>query len=240
MATTTRPRRPTSNVAALGLGSNLGDSEARLREAIRDLREVLQPLHAASLFRTRPLGDQPQPPYLNTAVVGCPLLPPEELLAVAKALELAAGRRSGPRHAPRRLDVDLLVYGDLSSDRPELTLPHPGLRYRRFVLAPPTCRSRPMARRSLTCCSGSARRAGSNTSAGASCPELAAGLVVIFIVLEAIGRRGPQVEIIVGAMLAIDRPLDMYRTAINIFGDSCGAAIIARSEGETEVDRVPA
>lgn len=64
--------------------------------------------------------------------------------------------------------------------------------------------------------------------------------MVIFIVLEAIGRRGPQVEIIVGAMLAIDRPLDMYRTAINIFGDSCGAAIIARSEGETEVDRVPA
>lgn len=62
--------------------------------------------------------------------------------------------------------------------------------------------------------------------------------MVIFIVLEAIGRRGPQVEIIVGAMLAIDRPLDMYRTAINIFGDSCGAAIIARSEGETEVDRV--
>ena len=64
--------------------------------------------------------------------------------------------------------------------------------------------------------------------------------MVIFIVLEAIGRRGPQVKIIVGAMLAIDRPLDMYRTAINIFGDSCGAAIIARSEGETEVDRVPA
>ena len=64
-----------------------------------------------------------------------------------------------------------------------------------------------------------------------------AGLVVIFIVLEAIGLRGPQVEIIVGAMLAIDRPLDMYRTAINVFGDSCGAAIIARSEGETEVDR---
>ena len=67
-----------------------------------------------------------------------------------------------------------------------------------------------------------------------------AGLVVIFIVLEAIGLRGPQVDIIVGAMLAIDRPLDMYRTAINVFSDSCGAAIIARSEGETEVDRAVA
>jgi Na+/H+-dicarboxylate symporter len=67
-----------------------------------------------------------------------------------------------------------------------------------------------------------------------------AGLVVIFIVLEAIGLRGPEVEIIVGAMLAIDRPLDMYRTSVNVFSDSCGAAIIARSEGETEVDRAVA
>ena len=65
-----------------------------------------------------------------------------------------------------------------------------------------------------------------------------AGLVVIFIVLEAIGLRGPDVNLIVGSMLAIDRPLDMYRTAVNVFSDSCGAAIIARSEGETEVDTV--
>lgn len=63
-----------------------------------------------------------------------------------------------------------------------------------------------------------------------------AGLVVIFIVLEAIGLRGPDVNVIVGSMLAIDRPLDMYRTAVNVFSDSCGAAIIARSEGEADVD----
>ncbi len=65
-----------------------------------------------------------------------------------------------------------------------------------------------------------------------------AGLVVIFIVLEAIGLRGPDVNVIVGSMLAIDRPLDMYRTAVNVFSDSCGAAIIARSEGEKTVDTV--
>ena len=65
-----------------------------------------------------------------------------------------------------------------------------------------------------------------------------AGLVVIFIVLEAINLRGPEVNLIVGSMLAIDRPLDMYGTAVNVFSDSCGAAIIARSEGETEVDLV--
>ncbi len=64
-----------------------------------------------------------------------------------------------------------------------------------------------------------------------------AGLVIIFLVLEAVGLRGPEVDVIVGAMLAIDRPLDMYRTAVNVFSDSCGAAIIARSEGEDEVDK---
>ncbi len=63
-----------------------------------------------------------------------------------------------------------------------------------------------------------------------------AGLVIIFLVLEAINLRGPEVDAIVGAMLAIDRPLDMYRTTVNVFSDSCGAAIIARSEGEENVD----
>lgn len=63
-----------------------------------------------------------------------------------------------------------------------------------------------------------------------------AGLVVIFIVLNSIGLAGPQVNAIVGSMLAIDRPLDMYRTSVNVFSDSCGSAIIARSEGESGVD----
>lgn len=66
-----------------------------------------------------------------------------------------------------------------------------------------------------------------------------AGLVIIFIVLEAVNLRGPEVEVIVGAMLAVDRPLDMYRTVVNVFSDSAGAAIIARSEGETGVDLAP-
>jgi proton glutamate symport protein len=65
-----------------------------------------------------------------------------------------------------------------------------------------------------------------------------AGLVVIFIVLGAIGLEGPNVNVIVGSMLAIDRPLDMYRTVVNIVSDSSGAAIIARSEGEDQVDKV--
>ncbi len=64
-----------------------------------------------------------------------------------------------------------------------------------------------------------------------------AGLVIIFLVLESVNLRGPEVDAIVGAMLAIDRPLDMFRTSVNVFSDSCGAAIIARSEGEKGVDR---
>jgi len=63
-----------------------------------------------------------------------------------------------------------------------------------------------------------------------------AGLVIIFLVLEAVDLRGPQVDLVVGAMLAIDRPLDMYRTLVNVTSDTCGAAIIARSEGEDAVD----
>jgi proton glutamate symport protein len=63
-----------------------------------------------------------------------------------------------------------------------------------------------------------------------------AGLVVIFLVLESVNLRGPEVDVIVGAMLAIDRPLDMARTATNVFSDSVGAAIIARSEGEVGID----
>jgi len=64
-----------------------------------------------------------------------------------------------------------------------------------------------------------------------------AGLVIIFIVLEAVGLRGPQVEALVGFMLAVDRPLDMARTAVNVTSDSCAAAIVARAEGEKGIDR---
>jgi Na+/H+-dicarboxylate symporter len=66
-----------------------------------------------------------------------------------------------------------------------------------------------------------------------------AGLVIIFIVLEAVGLRGPQVEALVGFMLAVDRPLDMARTAVNVTSDTCAAAIVARAEGETGVDIEP-
>jgi 2-amino-4-hydroxy-6-hydroxymethyldihydropteridine diphosphokinase len=100
------------------------------------LEQALGPLRIASLYRTAAVSPIPQPDYLNTAVLASASLEPGELMALAKALELAAGRRRGPRFGPRPLDVDLLLYGDLQTSAPELTLPHPRLRERRFVLEP--------------------------------------------------------------------------------------------------------
>jgi len=96
-------------------------------------------LRIASLYRSSPLSPVPQPDYLNTAAVAQTTLEPEAILALAKALELAAGRQTPARTvrwSPRALDIDLLLYGDRISDAPELTLPHPRLRERRFMLEP--------------------------------------------------------------------------------------------------------
>ena len=90
----------------------------------------------ASLYRSAPVSPVPQPDYLNTAALACTALPPDAVLALAKALERAAGRRRGVRFGPRPLDIDLLLYGTLRSEAPEMTLPHPRLWERRFVLEP--------------------------------------------------------------------------------------------------------
>ena len=90
----------------------------------------------APLYRTLPVSPIPQPSFWNTAVLAHTDLPPDAVLAIAKALELAAGRRRGPRLGPRPLDIDLLLWNGRLSAAPELTLPHPRLRDRRFVLAP--------------------------------------------------------------------------------------------------------
>jgi 2-amino-4-hydroxy-6-hydroxymethyldihydropteridine diphosphokinase len=126
-------------LVALGLGGNLGEPreiEAALRWALEQLRGNLGELRVASLYRGPAVSAQPQPDFLNTAAVGHTTLAPEAVLAIAKALEMAAGRRPGPRFGPRPLDVDLLLYGDRRSAAAELTLPHPRLAERRFVLAP--------------------------------------------------------------------------------------------------------
>jgi 2-amino-4-hydroxy-6-hydroxymethyldihydropteridine diphosphokinase len=121
---------------ALSLGGNVDDSERIFRRAISGLSRHISDLEIAPLYRTRAISAIPQPDFLNTAVVGHVDLEPEDLLAVLKALERAAGRERTARHGPRPLDIDLLLYGSRCLLRPEITVPHPSLRNRRFYLAP--------------------------------------------------------------------------------------------------------
>ena len=95
--------------AALGLGANQGRRREILRQAVRRLAPLLSQPRVAPLFETEPVSDIAQSPFLNTAMVGETDLAPVDLLAVAKAVELAAGRRRGERWGPRALDVDLLL-----------------------------------------------------------------------------------------------------------------------------------
>lgn len=88
------------------------------------------------MYRTAPVGGPPQPDFLNAVAVGRTTLAPLDLLGLLLALETAAGRRRGERNAPRPLDLDLLLYGDLRIELPGLVVPHPRLPERRFVLAP--------------------------------------------------------------------------------------------------------
>lgn len=118
------------------LAGNLGPVEQILGRALRQLEASLGPLRIASLYRSAPVSPVGQPDFLNTAAVAHTTLGPEAVLALAKALERAAGRRRGVRFGPRPLDIDLLLYGDRQSAAPELTLPHPRLRERRFMLEP--------------------------------------------------------------------------------------------------------
>jgi 2-amino-4-hydroxy-6-hydroxymethyldihydropteridine diphosphokinase len=117
----------------------VGTVERQLDQALSQLRTFFADLRVASLYRTAAVSPVPQPDYLNTAAVGYLRdtdLEPESVLAVCKALERQAGRRRNVRFGPRPLDVDIVLWGDRVSDRPELTLPHPRLRERRFVLEP--------------------------------------------------------------------------------------------------------
>jgi 2-amino-4-hydroxy-6-hydroxymethyldihydropteridine diphosphokinase len=123
----------------LGLGSNVGDSEGHLRAALDLLADQGVAIDAvSSTYVTEPVGEiLDQPDFLNAAVRIRTALEPEALLDACKAVEAERGRQFDlPRHSPRPLDVDLLLLGDLELQTPRLTLPHPQVRNRRFVLAP--------------------------------------------------------------------------------------------------------
>lgn len=124
--------------AYLALGSNLGDRRAHLQAAVDSLgaREGIRVIAVSRVYETAPVGGPPQDEYLNAVVAVETTFDAHELLALAHELEARAERVRRERWGPRTLDVDILLYDDVTSDDPELTLPHPRMWERGFVLAP--------------------------------------------------------------------------------------------------------
>ena len=121
----------------LGLGSNIGDCEAHLRFAVTALKERdVIPWKSASLYWTQPRDVEDQPWFLNTAIEVRTLLEPGTLMEACLEVEKQAGRTRDIPKGPRSLDIDILIYKDRILDTPQLAIPHPRFRERRFVLAP--------------------------------------------------------------------------------------------------------
>jgi 2-amino-4-hydroxy-6-hydroxymethyldihydropteridine diphosphokinase len=121
---------------AIALGSNLGDRERHLRDAIAALQTSIQHLRTSTSYETAPVGVGPQPAFLNAAATGETALSAREVLDLLLSTEQTFGRVRPYAGAPRTLDLDLILYGDDVIDQPGLIVPHPRFRERRFVLEP--------------------------------------------------------------------------------------------------------
>jgi 2-amino-4-hydroxy-6-hydroxymethyldihydropteridine diphosphokinase len=122
---------------AIALGANLGDREGQLHRAVAALRTLLDDFAVSSFHDTAPVGvPLPHPNYLNAAVTGLTRLAPRVLLARLLEIERTLGRARPHANAPRTIDLDLILYGDVRLDEPALTIPHPRFRDRGFVLEP--------------------------------------------------------------------------------------------------------
>lgn len=124
--------------AYVGVGSNLDDPARHVREALDALDALPDTRVAAraSLYRSAPVGRLDQPDFVNSVAALDTALPPGQLLDALLAIEARHGRVRSERNAPRTLDLDLLLYGDRCSRDASLTLPHPRLHERAFVLLP--------------------------------------------------------------------------------------------------------
>jgi len=128
-----------SVTAYIGLGSNLQQPIRQVNQALQQLAKIPRTrlVTASSLYRSAPLGPADQPDYINAVAALATGLSPLELLDALQAIERQQGRvREGERWGPRTLDLDLLLYGDLQIHNERLTVPHPGLGERNFVLYP--------------------------------------------------------------------------------------------------------
>lgn len=125
-----------SHEVFISLGSNLGDRLSNLRAAKQWLTEEVDLLMSSSIYETPPWGVIDQPEFFNLVVRGETRLTPLKLLAFLKKIELGMGRVKAVRFGPRLIDLDILLYDDLKMENPRLTIPHPRMLQRAFVLVP--------------------------------------------------------------------------------------------------------
>lgn len=124
---------------AVGFGSNIGDREGQIAHAVRLLERVIAIEHVSSLYETEPMYVEDQPAFLNGVVVGLTDLGPISMVEALKRIEAEVGRTPTSKNGPREIDLDLLLYGRLvikSRGARPITVPHPGISTRRFVLEP--------------------------------------------------------------------------------------------------------
>jgi 2-amino-4-hydroxy-6-hydroxymethyldihydropteridine diphosphokinase len=120
----------------LGLGSNLGNRQKNLDLALDLLSQRMQIKKISSVYETDPVGNTDQPLFLNLVCQVNTMLAPQELLTLVKGIELKLGRMPGKVNAPRTIDIDILLYGNKTMKSRKLTVPHPRLTERAFVLVP--------------------------------------------------------------------------------------------------------
>ena len=124
------------HVVYLALGSNMGNRHANLKAAINNLTPQMSVKSRSSVYETPPWGFAEQAPFLNQVLMVTTYLVPETLLSHLKRLETALGRIPNFQNGPRLIDIDILFFDDLVIDTLKLTIPHPRLQERAFVLVP--------------------------------------------------------------------------------------------------------
>jgi len=123
-------------IAYIGIGSNMGDKATHCLQAIESLAEAGQIIGASSLYYTEPVGLKAQEDFINAVAALETDRSPAELLTICHAIEERLERRRTVRWGPRAIDLDILLYGDLVMNQPDLVIPHPLMAERKFVLAP--------------------------------------------------------------------------------------------------------